>query len=251
MVGPASENKGGHRCHGCVFSSSVNRRSRMVHLLRCHLLLLPLAIFFGTYCLRHSLPSLGAVAPLLWIVQEKAQEKEQQREQVQEVEREEFVDRMYSRDHEEPVRWPFDSLRQPTPPPALALGWRGRPLACRKTHNGVVCDPQGVWYTHQSGRGVGHRRSLELGCGLGLVGLLSTSQSRPQLLPRPAVLAVSTTPCPVPRLPLPCGWPSNVRLDPRGSVAGSSEVGSRFMLKFETFRYFISITIVRDAHRQR
>ena len=50
------------------------------------------------------------------IVQEKAQEKEQQREQVMEIEREEFVDRMYSRDHEEPVRWPFDSLRQSAPP---------------------------------------------------------------------------------------------------------------------------------------
>ena len=51
------------------------------------------------------------------IVQEKAQEKEQQREQVVEVEKEEFVDRMYCRDHEEPTRWPFESLKQDAPPP--------------------------------------------------------------------------------------------------------------------------------------
>jgi len=50
------------------------------------------------------------------IVQEKAQEKEQQREAVIEIEKEEFVDRMYSRDQEEPVRWPFESLRQSSPP---------------------------------------------------------------------------------------------------------------------------------------
>eukprot|EP01012_Entosiphon_sulcatum_P009332 TRINITY_DN1521_c0_g2_i1.p1 TRINITY_DN1521_c0_g2~~TRINITY_DN1521_c0_g2_i1.p1 ORF type:complete len:4962 (-),score=1074.52 TRINITY_DN1521_c0_g2_i1:73-14958(-) len=51
------------------------------------------------------------------IVQEKAQEKEQQREAVIEIEKEEFVDRLYSRDHEEPTRWPFESLKQHTPPP--------------------------------------------------------------------------------------------------------------------------------------
>ena len=36
----------------------------------------------------------------LFVVQEKAQEKEQQREAVIEIEKEEFVDRMYSRDQE-------------------------------------------------------------------------------------------------------------------------------------------------------
>eukprot|EP01004_Peranema_trichophorum_P010139 NODE_88_length_3867_cov_76.307425_g71_i1.p1 GENE.NODE_88_length_3867_cov_76.307425_g71_i1~~NODE_88_length_3867_cov_76.307425_g71_i1.p1 ORF type:complete len:1257 (-),score=366.66 NODE_88_length_3867_cov_76.307425_g71_i1:96-3656(-) len=50
------------------------------------------------------------------IVQEKAQEKEQQREAVIEIEKEEFVDRMYCRDHEDPTRWPFESLKQISPP---------------------------------------------------------------------------------------------------------------------------------------
>uniref|UniRef100_A0A7S1J653 ubiquitinyl hydrolase 1 n=1 Tax=Eutreptiella gymnastica TaxID=73025 RepID=A0A7S1J653_9EUGL len=50
------------------------------------------------------------------IVQEKAQEKEQQREAVIEIEKEQFVDRMYSRDCEAPIRWAFESLRSPQPP---------------------------------------------------------------------------------------------------------------------------------------